>query len=143
METIEINQEVSIPVDELTFSAVRSGGPGGQNVNKVSTKVILEFNVDKSPSLTDEQKELIKRRLAGRISGEGIFRVSSQKSRQQSTNREDAMRRFSGLLKGALQKKKIRRQTAVPKVSRQERLEEKKKRGFIKQSRKDGRFPDF
>jgi len=143
MESIEINQELSIPIDELTFSAVRSSGPGGQNVNKVSTKVSLEFNVDKSPSLNDEQKELIKRRLAGRISGEGIFRVSSQKTRQQATNREDAVRRFSGLLAGALQKKKVRRDTGVPKASKQERLEEKKKRGFIKQSRKDGRFQGF
>jgi ribosome-associated protein len=143
METIEINQDLSIPLDELTFSAVRSSGPGGQNVNKVSTRVSLEFDVDKSPSLNEEQKNLIKKRLKGRISGEGIFRVSSQKSRQQSTNREDALRRFAGLLAGALQERKVRRKTGVPKASKQERLEEKKKRGFIKQSRKDGRFPGF
>lgn len=143
MESIEINQDLSIPMDELTFSAVRSSGPGGQNVNKVSTRVSLEFDVDKSPSLNEEQKTLIKKRLKGRISGEGIFRVSSQKSRQQSTNREDALCRFAGLLAGALQERKARRNTAIPKVSRQERLEEKKKRGFIKQSRKDGRFQGF
>ena len=130
-------------MDELTFSAVRSSGPGGQNVNKVNTRVILEFDLDKSPSLNEEQKTLIKKRLKGRISGEGIFRVSSQKSRQQSTNRDDAIRRFAGLLAGALQERKARRKTSVPKASRQERLEEKKRRGFIKQSRKDGRSQVF
>jgi len=130
-------------LDELTFSAVRSSGPGGQNVNKVNTRVILEFDLDKSPSLNEEQKTLIKKRLKGRISGEGIFRVSSQKSRQQSTNRDDAIRRFAGLLAGALQERKARRKTSVPKASRQERLEEKKRRGFIKQSRKDGRSQVF
>jgi len=130
-------------LDELTFSAVSSSGPGGQNVNKVNTRVILEFDLDKSPSLNEEQKTLIKKRLKGRISGEGIFRVSSQKSRQQSTNRDDAIRRFAGLLAGALQERKARRKTSVPKASRQERLEEKKRRGFIKQSRKDGRSQVF
>ena len=143
MESIDINQELSIPIDELTFSAVRSSGPGGQNVNKVSTKVSLEFDVDKSPSLTEEQKILINRRLAGRISGEGILRVSSQKTRQQATNREDAVRRFSGLLAGALRERKVRRGTRVPKASRQERIDDKKKRGFIKQSRKPGKHPDY
>lgn len=143
MESIDINQELSIPLDELAFTAVRSSGPGGQNVNKVSTKVSLEFDVDKSPSLTEEQKILIKRRLPGRISGEGILRVSSQKTRQQATNREDAVRRFAGLLAGALRERKVRRRTRVPKASRRERLEEKKKRGFVKQSRKGGRYPDY
>ena len=143
MESIDINQELSIPMAELAFSAVRSSGPGGQNVNKVSTKVCLEFNVDKSPSLTDEQRILINRRLASRISGEGILRVSSQKTRQQAANREDAVRRFSGLLAGALQKKKVRRDTRVPKAAKQERMEEKKKRGFVKQSRKQGGYSDY
>lgn len=143
METIEINPDLSIPLDEISFSAVRSSGPGGQNVNKVSTKVQLEFDVDKSPSLNDEQKDLVKKRLAGRISGEGILRVSSQKTRQQASNREDVIRRFAGLLAGALQERKVRKKTRVPRTSRKERLEEKKKRGFLKQSRKGGIYPDY
>ena len=143
METVEVNPDLMIPLDELSFSAVRSSGPGGQNVNKVSTKVRLEFDVEKSPSLNDEQKELIKKRLAGRISGEGILRVSSQKTRQQASNREDVIRRFAGLLAGALQERKVRKKTRVPKTSRKERLEEKKKRGFLKQSRKGGIYPDY
>jgi len=142
METIEINQEVSIPLDELSFSAVRSGGPGGQNVNKVSTKVRLEFDVDNSPSLTDEQKEMIRKRLRNRISGEGILRVASQKSRQQASNREDVIRRFAGLLAGALQKRKRRRKTRVPRAAREERLESKKRRGMLKKSRSQSRFYD-
>ena len=143
MENIEINSELAIPFDELSFSAVRSSGPGGQNVNKVSTKVRLEFDVEKSPSLNDEQKALIKKRLAGRISGEGILRVSSQKTRQQASNREDVIRRFAGLIAGALQERKVRKKTGIPKKSRRDRLEEKKKRGFVKQSRKGGGFQDY
>ncbi len=143
METVEINPDLKIPIEELSFSAVRSSGPGGQNVNKVSTKVRLEFDVEKSPSLNDEQKELIKKRLPGRISGEGILRVSSQKTRQQASNREDVIRRFAGMIAGALQERKVRKKTRVPKTSRKERLEEKKKRGFLKQSRKGGIYPDY
>jgi len=142
MESIEINRELSIPLDELVFSAVRSSGPGGQNVNKVSTKVRLEFNVEASPSLTGEQKDLIRKRLAARISGEGILQVSSQKSRHQASNRDDAIERFSRLLAGALQKRKARRSTRVPDASR-ERLEAKKRRSFLKQNRRDGKFPDY
>ena len=135
METIEINPDVSIPLDELYFSAVRAGGPGGQNVNKVSTKVRLEFDLDNSPSLTDEQKDMIRKRLRNRISGEGILMVASQKSRQQASNREDVIRRFTGLLAGALQKRKVRHKTRVPRAAREDRLESKKKRGMLKQSR--------
>ena len=142
MESVEINQNLSIPLSELSFSAVRSGGPGGQNVNKVNTKVRIEFDLENSPSLTDEQKDMIRKRLRNRISGEGILQVSSQKSRHQASNREDAIHRFALLLSGALQKRKKRRKTKVPKAARQARLEDKKKRGLLKKSRSQSRFYD-
>lgn len=135
MEVVAITRDLSIPLDELSFSAIRSSGPGGQHVNKVNTKVRLDFDLENSPSLNGEQKNLIRKRLAGRITKEGVLQVSSQRSRYQSKNRDDAIQRFALLLSGALHKRKMRKKTRVPAPSREKRLEAKKKRGLLKQSR--------
>ncbi|HMC82356.1 MAG TPA: aminoacyl-tRNA hydrolase [Candidatus Polarisedimenticolia bacterium] len=89
---IEIRDGLAIREEELRFTASRSGGPGGQNVNKVSTRVTLWFDVAGSPSLTAEQRSLIRSRLATRISKEGVLRVVSQQTRSQAANREAARR---------------------------------------------------
>src|SRR5690242_12184208 len=110
---IEITPDLSIPESELSFSASRSGGPGGQNVNKVSSRVTLEFDVLTSTTLSGEQRQLIVKKLASRISKEGILRVVSQRTRSQDMNRSDAQRRFVELLQNALRIEKPRLKTKV------------------------------
>src|SRR5262245_26618746 len=93
---------LAIPEHEVTFTASRSSGPGGQNVNKVSSRVTLTFDVSASTALSQEQKRRIVVRLATRINKEGILRIVSQKTRSQELNRSDALDRFSDLLRNAL-----------------------------------------
>ena len=132
---ININDQLSIPQDELSFTASRSSGPGGQHVNKVSTRVTLRFDVVNSPSLTLDQKELILTRLATRISKEGVLRVVSQKTRSQAANRELALERFVRLLQEALEKRPERKPTKVPAAAKQKRLTDKRHRSQLKRER--------
>ncbi len=132
---IEIQEDLSIPEDEVTFAFSRSGGPGGQNVNKVSTRATLYFDVRNSPSLSEERKTLIMERLAGRIDKEGVLRVVSQRYRTQGENREETVRRFAELLRGALEIKRARKKTRTPFSAHRERLEKKKKRSEVKRAR--------
>src|SRR5947207_1091710 len=120
---IEINDQLSIPEDELTFTASRSGGPGGQNVNKVSSRVTLTFDVLHSPSLSDDQRRRISSRLATRINKDGILRVISQQTRSQELNREDATSRFAELLSGALTVERPRVKTRLPRSAHARRLD--------------------
>ncbi|MGD8433025.1 MAG: alternative ribosome rescue aminoacyl-tRNA hydrolase ArfB [Syntrophobacterales bacterium] len=132
---IQITDQLSIPQGELSFTASRSSGPGGQHVNKVSTRVTLSFDVANSPSLTPEQKELIFARLATRISKQGVLRVVSQKTRSQAANRELAFERFVQLLQQALEQRPERKPTKVPSAAKQKRVDEKKQRGKQKRER--------
>jgi ribosome-associated protein len=132
---IPIMPDVSIPEDELHFEASRSGGPGGQNVNKVSSRVTLTFDVNASASLSDDQKRIITQKLAGRINKEGVLRVISQRTRSQELNRADATERFSELIREALTPRRTRIKTRVPRAAHQRRVEEKKKRATVKQAR--------
>ena len=132
---VEINGQLTIPDEELSFEFSRSSGPGGQNVNKVSTRVTLLFDVAGSPSLTDEQRSRITSRLATRITKAGKLRVSSQKHRSQRANREAAVERFSELLRETLRRKRPRRRTRVPRSVRERRIQEKKHRGELKRRR--------
>jgi ribosome-associated protein len=124
-----------IPENELTFTASRSGGPGGQNVNKVSSKVTLTFDVRGSTVLSEEQKRKILGKLATRISKEGILQVVSQRTRSQELNRTDALTRFCELLRQALTPQRARIKTRASAAAKQQRIEEKKKRGLTKQAR--------
>jgi ribosome-associated protein len=133
---IEIGRHGSIPESELNFDYARSGGPGGQHVNKVNTKVILLFDVQESQSLTGWQKNRILEKLATRINREGILRVSSEKHRSQSMNRDAAVARFAELLDAALTLPKRRRKTRVSRSQKQKRLDTKKKRGQLKKDRR-------
>lgn len=132
---IEIMDGISIPEDEVTFTASRSGGPGGQNVNKVSTKITLGFPVSKSAALSDDQKRRIAGRLASRINNDGVLQVVSQKTRSQEMNRADAIERFSALLRQALTPRKARIKTRLPQGSREQRLQEKKQHSAKKETR--------
>jgi len=124
-----------IPSTELTFKTSRSSGPGGQNVNKVETKVTLLFDLSNSPSLTDNETARIQAAMPGRINKDGVLRVTSSKYRSQSANREAATERFYGLILRALKPKKKRRKTRPSRMARQKRLDNKRKRSEIKRLR--------
>lgn len=132
---IDVMPGISIPEDELHFDASRSGGPGGQNVNKVSSRVTLTFDVNASIALSDGQKRTVMQKLSGRINKEGILRVISQRTRSQELNRSDTTTRFADLLREALTPERKRVKTRVPKAAHARRVEEKKKRGLVKHTR--------
>ncbi len=132
---IVIDERLSIPEDEVRFEVSRSGGPGGQHVNTSSTRVTLVFDLPASRALDDAAKALILRRLATRISSEGLLRVTMQKHRSQKMNRDGAVERFAELLRDALTEQKPRRKTRPTAGSRARRIEGKKKRGDIKKTR--------
>ena len=132
---VEITQDISIHEDELVFKTSRSGGPGGQNVNKLNTRVTLFFDVAHCESLSEAQKKQILIRLAGRADKRGVIRVVSQKHRTQKANREAAVERFQHLLANALKKRPVRKKTRIPYAVNQRRLEEKKRRSLVKQQR--------
>ena len=132
---IEIIPGLTIPEGEVTFTFSRSGGPGGQNVNKVSTQVTAHFDVLNSESLDESQRKLILSALETRINREGVLLVVSRKHRTQNANREEATQRLAALLRTALTPKKKRRPTRIPKASRVRRLEEKTRRSRIKKDR--------
>jgi ribosome-associated protein len=139
MDMIDILPGIAIPETELRFVASRSGGPGGQNVNKVSSRMTLLFDVAGSPSLDEAQKAKIAERLATRINKESVLQVTSQRHREQGMNRAAALERFVDLLREALTDAPPRKRTRVPKGAKRRRVEEKKKRGEIKAAR-SGRF---
>jgi len=120
---------------ELQFAYSRSSGPGGQNVNRVETRVTLLFDVDASPGLTDSQKRRIHERLATRINKNGVLRVVSQRFRTREANRRAAVERFEELLAEALRRERPRRKTRVPRAVKRRRIDSKRRRGEIKRSR--------
>jgi ribosome-associated protein len=112
--------------NELEFSTSRSSGPGGQNVNKVNSKVTLQFHIGSSQVLSAEEKELLSKKLASQLTKEGYLVLSSQDSRSQIQNKEAAMAKFEKLLASALKKKKARKATKPSKGSVKERINKKK-----------------
>lgn len=126
---------VQIPSHEFRFRTSRSGGPGGQNVNKLETRVELLFDVRNSSALNDEQKERILEKLTSRIDEEGILRVVAQESRSQWENKQRAIERLNELVQKALRPQKRRVKTKPTSASRKRRIERKKKRGETKRLR--------
>lgn len=132
---IVINQDLSIPNAEVRFSAVRSGGPGGQHVNKVNSRVILEFDVVHTSVLSPHQKRTIAEVVGHRMNQQGILRMQAQRHRTQSANQSDLLERFVKVLQNALRPVKSRVPTRVPRSVREKRLEEKKLRTQVKRVR--------
>jgi len=133
---VEISPDLAIPEGELTFTASRSGGPGGQNVNKVNTRVTLAFDVAGSPTLSPEQKTRILDRLATRISKGGVMQVVSQRHRTQAGNRQAALERFVDLLRMALARDAPRVPTRPTRVAKERRVASKKLRARVKEGRR-------
>lgn len=125
---------------ELSFKAVRSSGAGGQHVNKVSSKVILSFDIAQSHGLTAAEKELLKSKLQSRLSSDVVLSLQADEDRSQIRNKQIVSRRFFEILKTALVPQKQRKITAIPRVVKEKRREEKRLRSAIKQHR---RRPDF
>jgi ribosome-associated protein len=134
---LPINDALTIPDDELSFSYARSGGPGGQNVNKVSSKAILRWGMAASASVTPAVKERIARLERKRVTTEGDLVIASQRFRDQERNREDCLERLREIVLRALVVPKVRRPTKPTKGSKRRRLEEKKRRSETKQGRRD------
>lgn len=132
---IQITDSLVIEEDELTFTASRSAGPGGQNVNKVNTRITLWFNVAASPNLSQEQKKRIMTRLSTRVSRDGVLRVVSQGSRSQLANRDTAILRFIVLLQEVLTDLPPRKPTRISRQAKARRVDEKKLIGIKKKQR--------
>ncbi|MHC4205844.1 MAG: alternative ribosome rescue aminoacyl-tRNA hydrolase ArfB [Planctomycetota bacterium] len=132
---IEIKGDTFINEDELVFKVSRSSGPGGQNINKVNTRVTLFFDVVNCESLSDQQKRRILTRLATRADKSGVLRVVSQKFRTQRANRRAAVERLQELLTGALKTRPVRKKSKVPYAAKKRRLEEKRRRSLLKRQR--------
>lgn len=140
-DILRINDRVSIPRSELSFRFSRSSGPGGQHVQKSSTRVELLFDVTSSPSLSDAQRAQVQERLGGYVDSAGVLHLVCQSERSQVRNREEVVARFQSLLHEALKRRKRRKATKPSAASEEKRLQEKRRRGDIKKSR--GRIQEY
>jgi len=131
-----IIHHITIPLHELTFVTSRSGGPGGQNVNKLETRVEVRFDIRASSALTDRQKTVLLEKLGSRIDVEGILHVVSQESRSQWRNKQIALGLLTKLIRDALKPAKRRKRTKPTRNSKERRLKEKRLRSEKKHSRR-------
>jgi ribosome-associated protein len=134
---VPVTGRVTIPASEISLAYARSGGPGGQHVNRTETKVLLRWNVQASAALDDAERALLLSRLASRLTKEGDLLVASERHRDRARNVEDALERFRALLRRALARPRPRKPTKPTRASRERRLEAKRRRGETKRGRRE------
>ena len=136
MEDIEISKTVTIPARELRISFARSGGPGGQNINKVETKVELRWAAAGTSALSGDALEGLLLRLARRLTAGGELVITSSRTREQFRNREDAQAKLAEIVREALRPPRARKSTRPSKQAKERRLREKKERSLRKKERR-------
>ncbi len=134
-DSLPIQEGLEIPLAELTFRFSRSGGPGGQHVNRSETRVELLFDVARSPSLSEAQREQLLRNLAPYLDRRGVLHLVSGASRSQHENRQEVVRRFVRLLQQGLRRRRRRVPTRPRPASVARRLEAKRRRSLLKRER--------
>ncbi|MCP3920511.1 MAG: aminoacyl-tRNA hydrolase [bacterium] len=136
MEPLRINSRLVIPPDELAVSFARAGGPGGQNVNKVASKVVLRFALRGSRVLGEVRLARLEKALASRLTAAGELVIHASTYREQARNLEDARERLAELLRTSLAVPKARRETKPTRASRRRRVDTKRRRGQTKRDRR-------
>ena len=139
---IHITPTIAIDESEIQEEFIRASGPGGQNVNKVSTAVQLRFDVGNSPSLPDDVRERVVRLASRRITEDGVLLIVARRFRTQNRNRQDAIDRLARLIRKASEKPKVRRKTTPTLASKRRRLEAKRRQGEIKHMRRPASCSD-
>jgi ribosome-associated protein len=140
MAALEVSDTIAIPLDEFTFETSRSGGPGGQNVNKVNSKVQLRWTPSSSPSLPEPVRERLLKSVGGRLTRDGELLIASSRTRDQGRNVDDCLEKLRELIVAALQPPKARRATRPTLASKKRRVEAKQRRSAAK---RDRRAPDI
>ena len=133
---LEVNERIQIPDSEFTFAFSRSGGPGGQNVNKVCSKALLTWDATWSPSIPQDVRERFLLRYRRRITKEGLLQITSQRYRDQGRNTQDCLNKLAELLRSVAVAPTKRKPTAPSRGAKQRRLQDKHVRSDKKQSRR-------
>jgi len=139
---LKVNDDITIPDSEITLAFVRADGPGGQHVNKTATAVQLRFDVRQSPSLPEGVRQRLQRLAGQRLTRDGVLVIDARSHRSQKQNRQDALDRLKDLLQAAAQPPRTRRPSKPSAASRRRRLENKRQRARLKQSRRSVRDSD-